>query len=256
MKKNMGVIVSLFSLWAGVSSVQATLITDNFNRSGIGYSSNAAAALVNANWTNGVGQTAQWAVTGPNKLLTKTTNGAGYAALVNKALETLSGSGKSFTLSADLMPLQANNWAGVVWGYQDASNYYFLQMKANTNIMQVYKVVNGTQSKIGSDGLASANFAIGGTNTVTITSTTAYNFDVKITNKGTGATLLSTTSRTDTNSSFTGGYAGLILTTPGSDSRFAFDNFSLQVIPEPATVGLLGGGALALLLMRRVWWRK
>jgi hypothetical protein len=255
MKKNMGVIVSLFSLWAGVSSVQATLITDNFNRGGIGYSSNAAAALVNANWTNGVNQNAEWAVSGPNKVLTRTLSGSGNAALVNKALETLSGSGKSFTLSADLMPLQANNWAGVVWGYQNATNYYFLQMKANTNIMQVYKVVNGTQTKIGTDALASANFALNGTNTLTITSTNAYNFDVKITNKGTGATLLST-SRTDTGSSFTGGYAGLILTTPGTDSRFAFDNFSLEVIPEPATVGLLGGGALALLLMRRVWWRK
>jgi hypothetical protein len=105
-------------------------------------------------------------------------------------------------------------------------------MKANTNIMQVYKVVNGTQSKIGTDALASANFALSGTNTVTITSTNAYNFDVKITNKGTGATLLST-SRTDTGSSFTGGYAGLALTTPGSDSRFAFDNFGLQVFFTP-----------------------
>jgi hypothetical protein len=255
--KTITLIVFLLGEMCCISSVCAdssTSVSDDFNRNGIGYSSNAAAALVNANWTNGVGQTAQWAVSG-NKVLTRTLSGSGNAVLVNKALETLSGSGKSFTLSADLMPLQANYWAGVVWGYQDASNYYFLQMKANTNIMQVYKVVNGTQTKIGSDGLASVNFALSGTNTVTITSTNAYNFDVKITNKGTGATLLST-SRTDTGSSFTGGYAGLALTTPGSDSRFAFDNFSLEVIPEPATVGLLGGGALALLLMRRVWWRK
>jgi hypothetical protein len=254
MKKNMGVIVSLFSLWAGVLSVQADLITDDFNRSGIGYSSNAAAALVNANWTNGVGQTAQWAISS-QKVITRTLSGSGNAVLVNTALETLSGSGKSFTLSADIMPLIDANWAGVVWGYQDALNYYFLQMKAGTNTMFVYKVVNGTASQVGTSASASANFALNGTNTVTITSTNAYKFDVKITNKGTGATLLST-SRTDAGSSFADGYAGLILATPGSTSRFAFDNFSLEVIPEPATIGLLGGGTLALLLMRRVWWRK
>lgn len=231
--KNILSTIILFSISAMAGPVIADAsVSDDFNRSGIGYTNNAAVALVNADWTNGGNPDTQWAISG-NKVITRTLSGSGNAVIVNTVLETVSGGGKRFTLSADLMPLIAANWAGVVWGYKDASNYYFLQMKAATNTVFVYKVVNGVASAVGNSAAASANFLVGGTNTVTITSTNAYNFNVTITDKGTGATLLST-SRTDTGSSFADGYAGLILTTPGNTSRFAFDNFSLQgTLQEP-----------------------
>lgn len=229
--KTIKLIVCLFGILCcmltSVCAESSTSASDDFNRSGIGYSSNVAAALVSANWTNGVNQSAEWAISG-NQVVTRTRSGSGNAVVVNTALETRSGNGGGFTLSADLEPLIADNWAGVVWGYQDALNYYFLQMKAGANSVWVYKVVNGTASPVGNSASASANFLVGGTNTVTITSSSAYHFNVTITDKGTGTTLLST-SRTDANSSFADGYAGLIVATPGNNRSFEFDNFSLEV---------------------------
>jgi hypothetical protein len=229
MMKTLALIVFLLGAMCCVYSVCAASpasVSDDFNRSGIGYSSNGAAALVSATWTNGGNQNAEWAISS-QRVITRTRFGSGNALLVNTALQ-LSGNGEGFTLSADLTPLIAANWAGVVWGYQNSTNYYFLQMKAGTNSVWVYKVVNGTATALGNSAAASSNFAVGGTNTVTINSSSAYNFNVTITDKGTGTTLLSI-SRTDTGSSLRGGYAGLILATPGTDSRFAFDNFGLQV---------------------------
>jgi hypothetical protein len=55
----------------------------------------------------------------------------------------------------------------------------------------------------------------------------------------------------DGNSNFTGGYAGFYQSdTGGAHARF--DNFSLEVIPEPATLGMVAvlGGAILFIRKR------
>ena len=58
------------------------------------------------------------------------------------------------------------------------------------------------------------------------------------------------TMASDGTSSFTNGYAGLYLA--GGSGAFLYDHFSLDVIPEPATLGVLAVSAAGLLLARRL----
>lgn len=168
--------------------------------------------------------------------------------LYNDALETVSGNGTNFTLSLDVASKTSGAWAGLVFNYQDDSNYYAARFKSDAAGFQMIKVVGGVVGVM-QYGNTSANFVEDVFYTMTITSDTAYVFDITITKAGQSAVFGSGTDRTDTESNFTGGYAGVYANSTGYSA--GHDNFSLEVIPEPATMGLVGMFAVGLIFVRR-----
>lgn len=244
-------MIAWFSLWAGVLSVQADLITDDFNRSAGHIVFGTLGTTV---WTNMQGY-GSWGIT--NGVVTVRTGGTvGNLVVVNTGLQTVSGNGTNFTLSADILTHTTLAWGGIVFNYQSTSNFYTLRYRPDStaaNAIQISKYANGGITRYST--LAAGNYLSSGTSyTFEISSTNAYEFTANIYEAG-STDVKFTLSAKDTGSSFVGGYAGFLQVDAGNDI-FQYDNFRLEVIPEPATLGLLGGGTLALLLMRRVWGRK
>jgi uncharacterized protein YjdB len=67
-----------------------------------------------------------------------------------------------------------NNWYGVIFNYQDANNYYYVSLKASTNI-ELRKVLNGTTST-----LYTGTYSGGGQNVLS---------NIEISNNGTSTTV-------------------------------------------------------------------
>lgn len=214
-----GAVCCMSAAQAGLV-VTPTSVSDDFDRTA---DFRSDATLGGSAWANGAD--GQWGLI--DHKASANSRPASPGICINKALETTSGNKTNFTLSADLLPLHNVHWAGLVWNYQNVSNYYFLQLKAGTNLYQIYRTVNGTTTRLGANGIASGRFETGSVYTVTITSSEAYHFGLEI-RKTVDRALLASASIKDDAASFTGGYAGLIQTTPGQD-RFRFDNFSLKV---------------------------
>ena len=244
-KKSIGVLSALFSLLFSVSSawaelvVTATSVFDDFDRTA-NYGSTPT--LGTNLWSSGTGE---WGIV-DGKAAVTTANAVAY----NTALSTMSGSGYEFTLSAEIHLPVTNKYAGIVFNYQNASNYYTFRYKSGSGTYQVRRLVNGVDASVG-------NFTsshIFGTNTayiLTVTSSEAYNFKVSIAAADNPMVLLvDNVMIQDANNSFTGGYAGLNQTS--SATQGGFDNFRLEVIPEPATMGLLGLAMGVILLLRRI----
>lgn len=245
MKKMMVIIAMVLC----VSSVWAALINDNFNRTDTSYSTSGT--TIGANWVNSMG-TDTWKVSNSN-LFVNSVSSPTHAILYNNALSTVSGGGTNFTLKADVSAGVANGWAGITFNYQNPTNYYQLRIKGNSSAYQLISVVNGANGTVMVNKTdATTTFAVGTLYSLTVTSSDAYNFGFTITEVGSSTVLNLTTTAVDPNSLFAGGYAGLYTpTSNAADPDAKFDNFSLQVIPEPATIGMLGLGAVAVFLIRR-----
>ena len=222
------VIISILLCTISARADSFEHITDDFNRKA-GYSSKAT--LGTDVWANGC-SAGQWGIVdgkasaNPSK---------GETLVYNKSLRTSSGNGCEFTLSAEVQQLVSNRYAGVVFNYQDASNYYTFRYKSGSGVYQVRRMVSGVDASVGN---LKASGVVFGTDTayiLTIKSSEAYNFNVSIAEAGNPTVLLvDNVSITDTNSSFTGGYAGFNQVSPYNSSRF--DNFSLKVVSKREAV--------------------
>ncbi|MEI8206931.1 MAG: PEP-CTERM sorting domain-containing protein [Kiritimatiellales bacterium] len=245
MKKSIAIITLLL----GVTTAWAGLIADDFNRVNTAYST--AGSTIGANWVNP--SSANKFSISNNVLYMDAVGGGNNCILYNNAQQTLSGSGSSFTLSAQVAghATVTATWQGVVFNYQNASNYYTLRFKTGAAGYQLLGVSNNATIVVKSGNSTAGNFAAGTLYAVTVASDAAYDFDYSIKSVD-GLTTFVSTNSVDANSFFTGGYAGLYLGSapnPAPDSRF--DNFNLTVIPEPATIGMFGLAAVLILLFRR-----
>ena len=243
MKISMLLISMLFS----TSVVWAALITDDFNRPDQGSSSDGS--LIGPTWANADSSTDRWALSGGSLRSVVVTP---TAVLYNTGLETGSSVDRNFTLSADIAAKAPNIWSGVVFNYQNSTNFYVFRFKVGTTSYQLNRVVNGSTGGPVFASDATATFAEDAFYTLTVSSTAAYNFDFSITEVGSATVLNPITTAVDVNSNFTDGYAG-VYSDGGTGFVNAYDNFSLEAIPEPATLGLLGFSIIALIRVRRIF---
>jgi hypothetical protein len=244
MKKSIAII----SILLGASTVWAALITDNFNRDNVALTTDGS--QIGANWVSSKA-VAQWGISGNRLISENPASPAGHAVLYNTGVSTVSGNGTNFTVSLDVMALSGTTdpWAGIVFNYQDANNFYWFRLKGNANNYSLVRFVDGSVQNIVAT-TAGSNFAFDTDYTLKVYSSAAYTFDYEIKETLSGTVLVSGTA-TDADSNFTGGYAGVLQSTTGAD-RNSFDNFSVEVIPEPATIGMLAVGTVGVLALRRM----
>ncbi len=224
-----------FSL--AVETVPGTLVTDDFNRSPVDYTSDGS--LIRSDWVASGGS---WALTNSALYYSAAASG-GNDVLYSMAGETVSdGDGLGFTVRADVKARGASTWGGIVFNYQNPTNYYMLRIKGDFPTYQLLRNVDGSINTIISKSDALEAFAVGSYYTLTVTSTNAYEFDCTITRKGKSEQLNPFSHGVDGTQAFTGGRAGFFCTTAGTPS-FEYDNFLLaQVNPMPTFIGHVGMG--------------
>jgi len=248
MKKCIKKSIAIISLLVGGSSAWAALITDNFNRENMTQTQNTV-NVGGTGWTqagDGTAAGSDWFIAANvARLRDRNPN----AVMYNTALSTVSGGGTNFTLSADVSGRILNVWVGTVFNYQDEANYYVLRIKAGTDEYQLIERRGSVNTAIVNQKI-SGSFAVSSYYTLTITSDTAGDFNFTIKQQGESAVLNTVTAYDDSASALTGGYAGLYATYTGGHSG-QYDNFSLSVIPEPATMGLFSVALGVILLIRK-----
>jgi hypothetical protein len=230
-----GVALSISSAWA-------TLVTDDFNRTA---AMNSTGQTIGTDWHSSR-TTGQWGITNQQVVANMT---EADSVLYNSSLETISGGGTNFTASLDVKALVNNAWAGLVFNYQNPTNFYYFRYKSGASNYAIARVVDGVAGNLVNLTIT-GTFATNTDYSVSVASSNAYEFAYEIKETVGGSVLVSGTA-TDSVSSFTGGYAGILQTTTGA-GRHTFDNFSLEVIPEPATIGMLSFGLVAILVSRRL----
>ncbi len=205
-------------------------VTDDFNRADTAWSSNGAD--IRSDWT--VSGTNVWRING-NRLevdLPDSVNGS--SILYNSSIQLANGGGESFALSADVTATTNDQWCGVVFNYQNPSNYYMLRIKTGTTSYQIIPVIdgaNGADLELFSDALVT--WAAGTAYTLAVSSASAYGYTFEITEAGSSTVLNPNTSVSFATSHHDGGYAGLwalsvnlgVETVPNC----TFDNFDLTV---------------------------
>lgn len=249
-------LAGLFLLVCG--SGWAAVITDTFDGS-TSYSTNAAVA-VGGGWVNPYETTSAFRVANKlGELSFDAPSGIDMNYMIyNTDLATGAGTledGVGWTLTADVRTKIAGTYAGVAFNVQDQDNLYALRIKTGTTQAQVVKVVNGSVSNVESGSTSmTANSVAGQIYTFTISCDESGTFDYTITEKDSSTVLNQITSSTST-VVFDGGFGGLYLwhgELAGNSPEAVYDNFNLEVIPEPATISLLGVSALVMFLLRRV----
>jgi hypothetical protein len=141
----------------------------------------------------------------------------------------------NFTLSVDVKPGSASAWGGVVFHYQNASNYYAARIKGDVPSYQIIRVLNGAAATVISKNDALEAFSTANFYTITVISDNAGNFTMQITRQGQSTVLNPATS--GRSSSFTDGYAGLYNSAYAAALvDYSYDNFNLK--SAPATLKL------------------
>ena len=130
------IIITTTVLMLGFSSARASSITDDFERADTGVTTDGS--VIGPGWVNATGLDEWELETGA--VYRRTNLGGAEPVLYNNALETLSGSGDSFVLSADIY-LRQNGWNGIVFNYQDPGNFYELRVKGGAANYQVIQNV-------------------------------------------------------------------------------------------------------------------
>ena len=230
-----------FIMIAMGTSVAFGDLADNFDRASTTFSTDAS--LIGAGWNTSEPANQEWRIDS-NELQADVIGANDPAILYNTDLTLDTG----FTYSADVRLQGA--YGGVVFHYQDVDNYYAARVRSWGGVYQILRVVDGGVHTVfnKSDGAFSGNQFY----TFTVTSDNAYNFTLEITEQGESTILNPTTTGTDAASAFTGGYAGLYSGSNSASPDTRFDNFNVQTIPEPATIGLLGISAAGLIAFRKL----
>ena len=239
MKKS---IIMTISILCASSATWATIIGDDFDRAETAWSTDAS--LIGSHWKQFDGED-EWRIF-DNAVQVYGVNGD--PTLYNDELQTLSGGGNSFDLSMDVDAI-GSVWAGIVFNYNNPSNYYMLRFKGDYQGYQVLGIRDNGSPNVIVNVDAPSTFALNTFYTLSVASDTAYEFDYSIKEAGSGTVVVSGSCIGD-ESLAVGGYAGALFSNSGPYAQY--DNFSLKVIPEPATFGLLGlAGAAALFIRRR-----
>lgn len=219
-------------------SASAALFTDNFDRV------NTASGL-GGDWTSD----SLYYIDNNEAETRYTSNTTVKDVAWNTAASTVSGAGTNFTLSADVRCSSGGRLIGIAFNVQDESNYYALLASMGTTTYRIAQMSSGTISWLVNKTDAASAFAAGTDYAMTVTSETVGTYSFAITEAGSLTVLNPTTSVTDGTAPFTGGYAGLF--SDGNIGTFNYDNFSLEVIPEPATLGLISLTGAGMIFVRR-----
>ncbi len=235
------------------ATAHAVLITDNFDRANTAFVTNNAgiASTIGANWTSAAPATNTTYRIFNNTVDIGSTSAATWqkAMLINTAAGTTNSGVGSFTLSAQL---QQNTTAGtafigLVFNYQDADNFYVFRL-SGTGSAQMLAYSNGVLATVFSKTGAFTPIQ-DRPYTFTVSSADPYIFDVSIFDTVASSTVYSTNVTLGaTIVKHQDGLGGMF----GSSSFVTMDNFSLDAVPEPATIGMLGLGALAMVMIRRL----
>jgi hypothetical protein len=223
----MKIQIAITTILLGASTVWAAQFTDDFNREGVALTTGGS--QIGENWVSSKA-VAQWGIS-DQRLISEAVGQGTQPVLYNTAVSTVSGDGAKFTVSLDVMALSGDARAGIAFNYQDENNFYWFRLKGGSHNWSLVRFVDGAVEHMAS-GSITGEFAFDMDYTITVSSPEAYTFDYEIKETATGEVLVSGTA-TDSHASFTGGYAGVLQSTTGPN-RNSFDNFSVEVIPEPA----------------------
>jgi len=209
----------------------AASFVDNFNRSD---------GNLGADWTNYGGNPQITSNVVVGALLP---DAIGSNAVISAYTAAGSVLDNDFTITSDLWATTNAPYVGLAWHVEDADNFYwfrtFLGKSNNNNI--IAKVVGGSQTILtltSSSGDMSA-LLVNDSTTVTLTGTTAGDYTITLTD---GVTSWSAAFSDIT---LSGGHAGYYaFGNATSVQAFHADDFTLTIVPEPATVALLGIGGL------------
>ena len=204
--------------------------TDDFNR---------ADGSLGANWTSSLNATANSVVSNEYAY---NGSGASAGAFTPASLTT------TFSASGDFR-LEGNGGAGLAFNiHNGGDSLYFVNIFGGTSFLQIAKYTDGAIA-----GLVFAEVLSSATNAtdfyeMALNVTAPGVMGITITNTVTSAVLYDDT-YTDATSPFSGGNAGFYM--GGTTPNFG-DNFSVTVVPEPGSVGLIfAAGILGLLYFRK-----
>ncbi len=157
---------------------------------------------------------------------------------------------QSISLSLDIYSQSNSRYAGLIFNYDDASNYYLLRASFNdtsSTAWQFIKLVNGSQTVVTSGTIALGNMPLNTWRTLKVESTgIAGQYSFSLTNVG-GTTTYASSLLSDSSLAISG-QAGLYF----SDSFVWADNLSITTVPEPSTWALIGiAGAFGFFLRKR-----
>lgn len=219
-----GVTSGWFSIdYIDLEDTAVCCAADDFSGAASSYSTDAS--LIGRDWENS-NSSNPWKVNGSNLCL-NTVSAPGV--LYNTSLSTVCGSGNSFLLSADVSADINNGWSGIVFNYQNPSNYYVLRLKAGSTSYQLLGVEDNANTTVFGWSDASSTFIAGTLYTLTVASDSEYEFGFTISD---GASTLAAQSVVDSNTLFRDGYAGLYSVINNAiDPDARFDDFNLNVFP-------------------------
>jgi len=213
------------------ANASGMLLTDSFDRADTKYSTDAS--VVGASWVNS-DLSDRVKVSESNLFINA---GVAPGILYNKAMETISDNGSGFAVHADVWT-KNGTWCGLVFNYQNTTNYYVLRMRGNSRCYQLLRVVNGSEQVIVNKSDASKTFSAETFYTLNVSSDMEYLFDFSIKEVSGTAILNPTAACRDAHSSFTGGYAGLYCAQTRSNPDGKFNNFGVEVLLEKPLSGV------------------
>jgi hypothetical protein len=177
-----------------------------------------------------------------------------HRVLSYQGFEAENTGGKSFEVSADITLGVYNQTinSGLAFNFQNANNFYYARLVsstaagANNGALQFGQMVAGVGTTFAGN-VTGLNVATGVVYNVTVSSSTPGSFTYGLT----GGTLNLSGSFSDAvaGGDFSDGYVGLYQITSNGNTQF--DNLSITVIPEPATLGLFVISSGLLLLIRK-----
>ena len=239
--------ILLISIIFGIGAVQAALVTDNFDRGDTAYSTDES--NIGANWVAGAAD-AQSAIKG-NTLAYEPETVADNV-FYNTGLAMTTAGADAWDMSFDVMLKGAGTWGGIAFNVQDSNNYYGIRFKAGDTLGGLIRVVNGALANV--TALTASTTVVAGTAyTFNVAATDAYTFTYSVTSLDGLTTLVAGTS-TDVQGNFDGGFGGIYYNHALNSQLpdVVGDNFSVEVIPEPATLGLFGVSSFIFILIRKL----
>ncbi|MEA2068082.1 MAG: BNR repeat-containing protein [Verrucomicrobiota bacterium] len=218
-----------FSLSAASDTKETAF--DNFNRTDT--TESADPSLIGSHWQQDSSVNA-WQIDG-NTLYSHSQE-VPPEALFNNEVQTLNENGYSFNLGMDVAGQASASWQGVVFNYNNPSNFYTLRFKAGYTDYQLLGKRSDGSWKVIRSGQASATFAIGTFYHLSVSSDAAHTYRFSIAETGSGTVMAPETELTDDESLSSGGYAGTYFSAAGR--RVRYDNFLLETYsetpPDPA----------------------
>jgi len=199
---------------------------DNFDRANTSLqTSTNNPDLIGPNWTIGNGT---WAIQN-NHLVQAGGPGVGSQFILLNPLPTLNSGGTNFVLQATMQMNTAADsaYGGLLFNYQNSSNFYALRYSGSGNV-QLYYLVNGGEGA--TTWNAVVPMAMNRPYTLKVSSRKAGMFSASIYDTVECANVWAVTNQCMSNGNFTSGLSGLY-----TDGNFgmAFKNFTLTINPTP-----------------------